>query len=93
MICMRRLECPNCGQRVFFENFRCIACGREFGFDPVELRMALLDPDRIACAQRRGPVSCNWLLARGEPGPLCRSCRLTRTLPDLSAQDPRSACA
>lgn len=83
---MRRLECPNCGQRVFFENFRCIACGREFGFDPVELRMALLDPDRIACAQRRGPVSCNWLLARGEPGPLCRSCRLTRTLPDLSAQ-------
>lgn len=82
---MRRLECPNCGQRVFFENFRCLACGGEFGFDPVELRMALLGPSRIACSQREGPASCNWLLAAGEPGPLCRSCRLTRTLPDLSA--------
>ena len=82
---MRRLECPSCGQRVFFENFRCLACGQAFGFDPLRLCMAPLGPSGMACAHREGTVSCNWLLPRGEQGPLCRSCRLTRTLPDLSA--------
>ncbi len=44
------------------------------------------------CAQLDGPAACNWLVdpadrhAVLQPGqaPLCRCCRLTRTLPDLS---------
>ena len=40
------------------------------------------------CANLNTPAACNWLIDAnpGAPasGPLCRCCRLTRTLPDLS---------
>lgn len=81
---MRRLACPNCGQRVFFENSRCLRCQQELGFDPTTHAMCAPGGDHPACGNRQGPVACNWLLDPGDPGPLCRSCRLTRTIPDLS---------
>ncbi|HSG89091.1 MAG TPA: putative zinc-binding metallopeptidase [Pseudomonadales bacterium] len=84
---MRSLACPHCGQRVFFENSRCLRCHQEFGFDPSELAMRLPDDQHRACANRGGPVACNWLLTAHETGPLCRSCILTRTIPDLSQPD------
>ncbi|WP_374562752.1 putative zinc-binding metallopeptidase [Ideonella sp.] len=47
------------------------------------------------CAHRDSPAACNWLVDPGDthavlqPGqaPLCRCCRLTRTLPDLSVPE------
>lgn len=83
---MIRLACPHCGQRVFFENSRCLRCQHEFGFDPDAQGMRLLEGAR-PCSQRGGPVACNWLLTGSEAGALCRSCQLTRTIPDLSQPD------
>lgn len=39
------------------------------------------------CANLGSAAACNWLVAEGDRGGagLCRNCRLTRTLPDLSS--------
>jgi len=98
----RRYQC-RCGQPVFFGNSRCLACGRELGFEPGALTMLALEPgqarwQRCANAARCG---CNWLVPQGPQAPqgphgeeaahegLCRACRLNRTIPDLA--DARSA--
>lgn len=81
---MQRFECPHCGARLYFENSRCLECGTEVGFSPERLAMV----DRTAgqtCAQREGAALCNWMVDDGAAGPLCASCALTRTLPDLSS--------
>jgi hypothetical protein len=83
----RRYQC-RCGQPVFFGNSRCLACGRELGFEPGALAMLALEPgearwQRCANAARCG---CNWLLPPAEAPRhegLCRACRLNRTIPDL----------
>lgn len=36
------------------------------------------------CANLSTPASCNWLIPQGDPQPLCRACRLNRTIPDLA---------
>jgi hypothetical protein len=32
---------------------------------------------------------CNWAISEDDPNPLCRSCRLSRVIPDLSHDDAR----
>lgn len=46
------------------------------------------------CSNLGTPSACNWLVAAADPqlrehpeAPLCRACRLTRTLPDLSVPE------
>ena len=36
------------------------------------------------CSNLGSAAACNWLVAESDPLQLCRCCRLTRTLPDLS---------
>jgi hypothetical protein len=36
------------------------------------------------CANRVQHDICNWMMDPGDPGPLCRSCRLTSVIPDLT---------
>jgi len=87
-LALRRYQC-RCGQPVFFGNSRCLACGRELGFEPGALTVLALEPAqarwlRCANAARCG---CNWLVQRGEAPHhegLCRACRLNRTIPDLA---------
>ena len=40
---MKRFHCA-CGQRVFFDNTKCLACGRKLGFDPSRLDIFALEP-------------------------------------------------
>lgn len=40
---MKRFRCT-CGQRVFFDNTECLACGRRLGFDPSALEVVSLEP-------------------------------------------------
>jgi len=81
---MHRLSCPTCGTRLFFENSRCLGCSTQVGFCPDALAMHAIEQRRV-CGHRTGPVACNWLLGQNDAGPLCLSCVLTRTAPDLSA--------
>jgi hypothetical protein len=86
-IATRRFQC-RCARPIFFGNSRCLACGRELGFEPGALTMLALEPgqqrwQRCANAARCG---CNWLLPPEEVPQhegLCRACRLNRTIPDL----------
>jgi hypothetical protein len=74
---------------LFFENFRCLACGTEVGFD-----RAAQDLLPLAGATRCGAVpsaGCNWLAAPGAIGGLCDCCLLTRTRPP--DDDPIAAAA
>lgn len=39
------------------------------------------------CENFDSPAGCNWLVPASEEEPLCRSCRLNRTIPDLDDPD------
>jgi len=81
---MKAFTCQRCDQLLFFENTLCLRCRAEVGFVASELDLAVLEPgyrsDLRHCANRT-LAACNWMLEPGDAGPLCFSCRLTRTRP------------
>ena len=91
---MRDFNCPNCGQRLAFENSLCLSCGSRLGFSLDD--MALLVITSGAESEHGGAVDsseyrlcanlhlaeCNWLVEKGPIKKLCRSCALTRTRPN-----------
>lgn len=44
-------------------------------------------PEFRRCANLESAAGCNWLVERRDANMLCRCCRLTRTIPDLSVPD------
>ena len=54
---MRDFHCPNCGQRLTFENSACLACGSTLGFSLDE--MALLVITTGGDADKAGFVSAS----------------------------------
>lgn len=84
---MKRFLCP-CGSQVYFDNTTCLQCGRKLGFEPGTRDMVELGDSRFrACANYLEHCTCNWLVAADEDQALCRSCRLTRTTPNLSTSE------
>ncbi|MBD1599130.1 putative zinc-binding metallopeptidase [Pseudomonas typographi] len=95
----KRWRC-RCGLAVFFVNSRCLGCGAALGYLPGENIVSSLaerQPDTHLhcdalpaagayrrCANLDTPAACNWLVPASDPNPLCRACRLNRTIPDLS---------
>ena len=85
---MRDFLCPNCGQRLAFENSLCLNCGSNLGFDLDARDFILVGPSgltsesqpRRMCANLN-VASCNWVVPVNVPNGLCRSCALTRTRP------------
>lgn len=76
---MQRLDCPGCGQRVYFHNTMC-SCGTPLVFDPESGRFgAGLTP-----CTNLSDLGCNWA-AEAASG-LCRSCAMTTTIPDMSVE-------
>ncbi len=84
---MRRFHC-SCPRapELFFGNDRCIACGREVGFDPERMSVIALDDDTAPRRCRNGVEhgACNWLVEAGAETPYCMSCRLNETIPRLT---------
>jgi hypothetical protein len=91
---MRDFHCPNCGQRLTFENSACLACGSPLGFSLEEMALLVIttgdDADRAGfvsaaeyelCANRY-VAECNWLVTLDRPGLLCPSCVLTIERPN-----------
>jgi hypothetical protein len=94
---MKVFHCDHCGQLLFFENVTCVSCGRALAYVPELMEVASLDP--IGNGLWKSPLTgetlrlcenyskqnvCNWALAADDPNALCRACRLTRTIPNLS---------
>ena len=77
---MQIFRCPACGDPLYFDNLTC-GCGTEVAFDPDAQAMVAAD---APCANR-GQIDCNWVTDGGDDG-LCRSCAMTGTVPDLTAE-------
>ena len=94
---MRDFHCPNCGQRLTFENSACLSCGSALGFSLEEMALLVIaDGSKGGDSEHAGAVDaseyelcanlhlaeCNWLVRIGEPGGLCTSCALTIERPN-----------
>ncbi|MBW0017584.1 MAG: putative zinc-binding metallopeptidase [Mycobacterium sp.] len=92
---MRDFHCPNCGQRLTFENSACLSCGSALGFSLGEMALLVIAKDEDE-GDHAGAVDaaeyqlcanlylaeCNWLVAKDNPGGLCTSCELTIERPN-----------
>ena len=78
---MRQLQCPNCFERVFFEQDHCLACASRLVFDNSRLNFRVLDGAN-PCANRT-LIGCNW--SAQNHSKYCLSCGLTRTTPSLGS--------
>jgi hypothetical protein len=81
---VKRFTCQ-CGQNLYFDNSRCLACGNSVGFDPELGDIVNLDPAKQRQCQNGTDYNvCNWLVPQQENKTLCASCRITHITPDLS---------
>ena len=104
---MKVFHCDHCGQLVFFENVNCVQCGHVLAYAPDLGVMTSLDPvgDNLwtsplpgaagkryrLCTNYENQRICNWLVPADDFNPFCESCRLTRTIPNLSVEGHREA--
>ena len=104
---MKIFHCDHCQRLVFFENVRCLACDHALAYVPDLEDVVALEPageglwrttTRGAdgrtfrlCANYDRENVCNWAVPSEDPEALCRSCRLTRVIPDLEHPGHRAA--
>jgi hypothetical protein len=97
---MKIYTCSHCGNPLYFENNKCLACGRAVGFDPQTLAMVTLPQggggEYAYCRNAEYGV-CNWLVAAGGAGSqgrggspgYCVACAMNQTIPALGSDDNR----
>src|SRR4051812_22079151 len=104
---MKIFHCDHCRQLVFFENVECLRCGHRLGYLPDLGVVGSLDPagpdlwssplprakgkTYRLCTNYQVENTCNWVVAAEDASPYCRSCRLTRVIPDLGTPGHREA--
>lgn len=84
---MKVFHCDHCALLVFFESSACVRCGWTLAYVAEIGRVVALAPDQSAyrlCENYTKYNVCNWALPGSDPNTLCRSCRLTKTIPNLS---------
>ncbi len=102
---MKTFRCV-CGNTLYFENSRCLACGRMLGFLPDRLELAALEPlgdDRYqavtadgvqgiyrACLNYSREDACNWMVPEHDPEAYCQACRLNEVIPNLAKPGNRT---
>ncbi len=91
---MRDFHCPNCGQRLTFENSTCLSCDSALGFSLSEMALLVIakgddsdhagfvDANKYQLCGNRNLAECNWLIRVDAPGGLCTSCALTVERPN-----------
>ena len=104
---MKIFHCNHCDHLLFFENTTCLKCGHQVAYLPDIALMSSLDPMEDGtwrspilqaagktyrlCKNYTDEQICNWAVPASDPESLCASCRLTRTIPDLSQPGHRPA--
>jgi hypothetical protein len=99
---MKTFHCTHCQNLVFFENVRCLNCQHELAFLPDHMEMAALETGNDGlwyygdqayklCANNINYQICNWALPAADNDALCRSCRLTHVIPNLSQRGNQEA--
>lgn len=91
---MKFFQC-SCGNRVFFDNTACMACGRQLGFDPLQMDVLTLESGPGGhltaaggavyrrCDNFHRYCNCNWLLPLADGESRCFSCRMNEVIPAL----------
>ena len=91
---MRDFHCPNCGQRLAFENSACLSCGSALGFSLNQMALLVItegddgdhagavDADEYQLCGNLHLAKCNWLVPKNNYGRLCESCALTTVRPN-----------
>jgi hypothetical protein len=104
---MKVFHCDHCEALVFFENVRCVNCDHALAYlQDLEVIGSLSEAGENLwtspmprsqgrkyrlCANYVQHNVCNWAVPAEDPDPLCRSCRLTRVIPDLGKPGNREA--
>ena len=103
---MKIFHCDYCDQLVFFESTQCVHCGHTLAYLPDSAQVGALEPlDDGAwrslaesdsgvyrqCINYSLEQVCNWAVIASDSAATCESCRLTRTIPDLTVADNRQA--
>jgi hypothetical protein len=101
---MKPFHCSHCQNLVFFENVLCLSCGRQLAYLPDTGRMAAIElagdglwravgegEEYRLCANYLEHNVCNWVIPATDGGTLCRSCRLTRVIPDITVAGNQQA--
>jgi hypothetical protein len=102
---MKVFHCDHCGHLLFFENTQCVRCGHRVAYLPDLTIVGSLDEEGDGiwksprqdggryrlCANYTEHQVCNWAIEGDATETLCLSCRLTRTIPDLSIDANRTA--
>ncbi len=90
---VRDFNCPNCGQRLSFENSLCLNCKSALGFSLQEMALLVIAPaaesdhggavdeSRYRLCANLHLAECNWLVQESPVASLCVSCELTRIRP------------
>lgn len=98
---MKLFHCSNCDNPLYFENTRCLACNSEVGFHTRHLAIITLrrtddneiflsndfPEEKLRFCSNRQTVGCNWLVNAGNGDGFCVSCKLNKTIPNLSEPD------
>src|SRR6188768_4273615 len=82
---MRQFRCA-CGNALFFENTVCLQCGSAIGYDVAENAMRPVTKLLPRCRNGIDFGACNWLVS-SSGSEYCISCRLNRTIPELSVEE------
>jgi hypothetical protein len=104
---MNVFHCDHCGQLVFFENIQCVNCGHPLAFLPDLGVVGSLEQSTDGfwksplpraegkryrlCANYTKENVCNWSVPQTDDHELCRSCRLTAVVPNLSKPENKAA--
>ena len=102
---MKNFHCDSCQQPIFFENVQCVTCQHTLGFLPDLMVISALEPSdadqwRALASQGQGRLYrmcqnyhqeqvCNWMVPIENPELFCQSCRLNKTIPNLSQPQNR----
>lgn len=103
---MKTFTC-SCGNQLYFENTRCLACGKKLGYLPDLGRLSPLVPAEEnlwrpepsedvraryrMCRNYAVEDVCNWMVPAGDPEPYCHACRLNEAIPNLGKPNNRQA--
>ncbi len=88
---MKLFSCPHCGNRIYFENTRCLFCKSLVVYEPARGAFVLAGQTSRYLCRNAGECGCNWAVE--EDGTYCRACVLNSTIPNLSVPGNRERWA
>ena len=91
---MKNFFC-SCGEQIFFDNVKCIACGARLGFNPEALTMVqVIEHSPLKYCDNYNYDACNWVLPTDSDNSFCWACQFNRTIPNLALpNNPRRFAA